>query len=84
MGWGLSIDQNVRSNVRRAKLTRMVVQTRALIAIRFMFMMRNLPPFLTDVENLGVMLKPIQITCQFLRDVALAPGWQPNHDNDKL
>ena len=34
----------------------------------------NHPPSLSNVEDLGIMLKPVEVSADFLGDVALAPS----------
>lgn len=39
---------------------------------------------LSDVENFGVVLQPVEIAGHFLGDVRLASRGQADHDNDEL
>lgn len=39
---------------------------------------------LTDVEDLGVVLQPVQVAGHLLGDVALAPCGEADHDDDEL
>lgn len=42
------------------------------------------PATLTNVEDLGIVLQPIQVTGQFLGHVALPPSGEANHDDNQL
>lgn len=39
---------------------------------------------LSDIEDLCVVLQPVQVSGQLLCDVTLASGGQANHDDDQL
>ncbi len=39
---------------------------------------------LAHIEDLRVMLQPIQVASQLLGDITLAPGGQADHDNNQL
>jgi hypothetical protein len=39
---------------------------------------------LSDIENFGIVLEPVQVSSQFLGNITLAASRKADHDNDQL